>query len=75
MDSVSMQTTRMLHSLARCNESFIELSQTLRASPNIANVVRGLDCRAYQSGTMIEAYVDAELTSGKGICWWLEITQ
>ena len=74
MDSASIQTTRMLRSLARCNEGFIELSQTLRSSPDVTSVVRGFDCRAYQSGTMIEGYSDAELRSGKGICWWLEVT-
>ena len=72
MDSASSQAIQMLKEFARCNEAFIELSQTLRSSPYVTNVVRGFDCRAYQSGTTIEAYTDAELRSGKSICWWLE---
>jgi hypothetical protein len=30
-----------------------------------------MDCRAYQSGTAIEFWVEAEV-EGRIICWWLE---
>jgi len=74
MDSASMEAVRMLQALARCSALFTDLCQTLRGSPYVAAVVRGFDCRDYQSGITIEAYADAELTSGQSICWWLEVT-
>jgi len=74
MDAASRQAVTMLEALARCSASFVDLSQTLRASPSVTAVVRGFDCRGYQSGTTVEAYADAELANGQSICWWLEIT-
>jgi hypothetical protein len=45
-----------------------------RAVPGIKGVNRVLDCRAYKSGTMLEANVEAELKDGNAVCWWLDVS-
>jgi|SRR5882724_3939880 len=73
MDAESAESIRVLESIAQCNEQFIALSQWLSLSGH-KNVTHDVDCRAYESGTMLEAYVEAELEDGKVICWWLDIS-
>jgi len=73
VDIASIQATRVFQGIARCNAALIDLSEVVRLSPEVTAVVRGLDFRGYQTGTVIEGYVDAELTSGKAICGWLEV--
>lgn len=72
MDADSAASTKLLESIAGSNEQFIALSQWLRSLPEI-KVTRGFECRAYKSGTMIEAYVEAEVDENKTVCWWLDV--
>ena len=73
MDAESASSIRALECIASCNEQLIALSQWLPSAPGIRTVSHGFDCRAYESGTSVEAYVEAELEDGKVICWWLEV--
>jgi len=73
VNETSLPAIRLLESLAHCNEALIELCLSLRSSPHVTNVQRRFDCRAYETGVMIEAYAEAELTNGNSICWWLEL--
>ena len=73
MDAESRESTRVLEAIAKCNEQFIALSHWLRSS-GYKGVTQGVDCRAYETGTMLEAYVEAELSDGRIICWWLDIS-
>lgn len=72
MDVASAESIRVLECIAACNEELISLSQWLHSFADI-KPSRGFDCRAYESGTMLEAYVEAELDGGKTICWWLDV--
>lgn len=66
-------TARILDAITTVNERLISFSQQLRAKAEVAEVRHAVDFRRYRSGTVLEFYVDAELKSGKGLSWWLEI--
>jgi hypothetical protein len=74
MDFESEKSIKLLECIAACNEQFIALSQWLNSLSNVKNVCRGFDCRAYETGTLLEAYVEAELDEGKVTCWWLDVS-
>jgi len=42
--------------------------------PQVENVATALEIMNYDSGPLIEGYVDAELSDGNGICWRLDVT-
>ena len=73
MDEASGQSIRVLECIAGCNEKLIELSQWLRSFPAIT-ASRGFECRAYDSGTTLEGYVEVELDEKTTLCWWLDVT-
>jgi hypothetical protein len=73
MDGESAQSIRVLECLAACNEQLIALCQWLPSMPGIRTVSHGFSCRAYKSGTSLEAYVEADLEDEKVICWWIEV--
>jgi hypothetical protein len=72
MDTDNKQALKLLHSIALSNEMLITLSQSLRARPDVIQVLHSLEARNHQSGAALEGYVDAELANGKAICWWLD---
>lgn len=72
MDTENKQALELLHSMALSNEMLINLSQRLRDRPEVTQVLHSLEARRHQSGAALEGYVDAELKSGKAICWWLD---
>jgi hypothetical protein len=74
MDAESKQVIGLLEAVATSNEKLISLSQTLRSHPAVVRVLRGFDCRYYQTGVMLEWYVDAELQNGYGMCWWVDVS-
>jgi hypothetical protein len=47
---------------------------SLRSEENVVTITEGLDFRIYDSGPVMECYVDAELKSGLAVGWWLEVT-
>ena len=73
MDAESAQSVLLLESLASCNEQFISLAQWL-SSVGHGDVSHSFNCRGYQSGTMLEVYVEVQLKGGVAICWWLDIS-
>ena len=73
MDVVGTAGAEVLEAVAAANEKLIDLAARLRKRPEVRQVVRGLDCRRYASGAMLEGYVDAELTAGRALSWWLEV--
>ena len=73
MDALSNELTRIFQGIAKSNQVLIDLCESLRFSPFVHAVVRGFDLRTYETDVMIEGFVDAELTSSKAICAWLEI--
>ena len=74
MDAESERAIRVLECIAACNEELMALSRWLESVPGIKGVTRALEFRAYKSGTMLEAYVEAELAEGKALCWWLDVS-
>src|SRR5437870_10534462 len=49
------------------------LAQSLRQSPGVISVHTGLELRNYRSGSVIEAYVEAEMSHGCAVTWWLDV--
>lgn len=66
-------TARILDAITAANERLISFSQQLRTRAEVIEVRHGMDFRRYSSGTILEFFVDTELTNGKGLCWWLEV--
>ncbi len=66
----SMQTTaRMLEALSKTNERLIAMYSQLRRRAEVSSVTHEMDLRGYY----FDFYVQAYLTSGKDLCWCLEI--
>ncbi len=74
MDVPSRAAATLLGAIALCNERLIDLSRRLAMRPGIRSSSQSLSIRQYGSGPMLEAYVDAELTTGKAAVWGLELT-
>lgn len=49
-------------------------SHRIRNAPQVVAVTDDTDFKTYDSGPVMDCYVDAELTSGLAVSWWLEIT-
>ena len=65
--------SKVLILLAVLNERLVEHAVALRARPEVARVARGVDVRMYESGPVVELYVDAELRNGRALTWWVDL--
>jgi hypothetical protein len=74
IDVNSKQAIGLLEAIATGNEKLISLSETLRSHPAVVRALRGFDCRYYQTGVMVEWYVDAELQNGYAMSWWVDLS-
>lgn len=63
---------RFLQAVAMGNEQLAEFARNLRSQAIVRRVTRGIDIRAYESGTVLEIYIDAEFETGEGVTWWLD---
>jgi hypothetical protein len=61
----------VLDSFAAARERFLEAARVLGARPGVRSATSGIDCRAYEDGTCVELWVEADL-GGRVVCWWLE---
>ena len=73
MDNESRHAVRLFESLADWNFEFTKLAQKFRPHPDVLRVSSNIEHRKYQSGTVIESYVELELKNDKSLCWWLEV--
>jgi hypothetical protein len=73
MDSNSENVIRLLEMLAACNTKFIHHASLLEKQPEVKEATTRFECRRCGMETLIEGYVDAELQSGKAVCWYLEV--
>lgn len=74
MDTESKVVVKFLEALASSKHQFAELAQRLRSRPNITRVLHSLECLQYETHVSLEGYVDIELSSGKAVALWLEVT-
>ena len=74
MDADSNLVIGLLEAIATSNEELVSLSEMLRSHPSVIRVLRGFDCRNYRTGVRLEWYVDAELRSGHGMCWSVDVS-
>jgi hypothetical protein len=74
IDVDSKQAIGLLEAVATSNEKLISLSETLQSHPAVVRALRGFDCRYYQTGVMVELYVDAELQNGYAMSWWVDLS-
>jgi|SRR5580704_17295312 hypothetical protein len=75
MDDVCVAVARFISGVATANETLAVFGADLRSRPDVEDVKRGMDIRAYNSGTVVEMYVDAQRRDGIGQVWWLDILQ
>lgn len=61
-----------LRALAEANERMVELFRWLDSQQNVANTTRGVDIRVYTDAVAVEHFVEGDLITGYGICYWLE---
>jgi len=73
MDTSSKTAIQLLQALADSNERAAVLWEAIRTRPEVIEAVQRMEIGRYQSHPTIACYVDAELKSGKTICWWLEV--
>jgi hypothetical protein len=59
--------------LAGWRSELIDIAVQHRADPMCESVRTGIDIRAYQPQLIIELFVDAELASGSGLTFWIDI--
>lgn len=74
MDTESKAIVKFLEALAGSKHQFTELAQRLRSQPNITRVLHSLECLQYKAHVSLEGYIDIELSNGKALAWWLEVT-
>jgi hypothetical protein len=74
MDTDSKKAIELLEAIASSNVKLINLAQLLQDRHEVIRVVNSLECRKYQTGSMLEGYVDVELRNGNALCWNLEIS-
>jgi hypothetical protein len=72
-DHDSREASLVLETLASGAERFIALSRVLQSRTGVASVTCESPFRYFRNGPVLALYVDAELDSGSGICWWLEL--
>lgn len=68
-------TSVVLKGLAEARESFLALARRLGGDAHVTAVHSGIDARAYESGTCIELFVEADLDTGNFACWWLDVRE
>jgi hypothetical protein len=62
--------TRLLQTIAKIRERFLDASRTLGRRPEVGAARSGYDCRDYSNGVTLEFYLEADV-SGRTVCWWL----
>lgn len=67
-----MSVERVLSALASLNKSLTVLAKRLRSAPGVTKTSHGMDVHRLPDGIYLDAYVEAELTSGNTLIWWLE---
>jgi hypothetical protein len=60
--------------LARCSERLNHIAQEVRGLPNVLQVCQRLEFRDYRSGSLLEGFVDAELSDGTAKTLWFELS-
>jgi hypothetical protein len=72
-DRDSKRAAALLSALAESNERLIAFKEQVRAHPEVVGAQHALELRGYDSGPVLEGYVDAELRSGHALAWWLDV--
>jgi hypothetical protein len=72
MDIASKNASRLLEALAESKGTLTDFARQLRSQPEVVRVLTNFEPREYQTGFVLEGYVDAELRNGKAMAWWLE---
>jgi hypothetical protein len=73
MDREGMVMSKLLGEICTTSEALVTLAVDFRSRAGVAQVIRGCDLRKYQTGPVLEAYVDVETQSSKAFSWWLEV--
>jgi hypothetical protein len=73
MDPASENVATALTVLAECREQLAALTRNLRSRSGVNSAQHDLDARAYESGSVIEMFAEAELASGKAVVWGLDV--
>ena len=73
MNETDRAAIATLEMIADSHAVLEELYQAVRQQPEVLSVEYSVEIRRYGEDPWFEGYVDAELKSGKSICWWLEM--
>jgi hypothetical protein len=72
MSSTNEGAVAFVRLLARLTEQLIAFAAALRAREGVVSVTRGLEFRHYETGPVVECFLDAELQDGSARCWWID---
>lgn len=70
--AVEPSGVQLLEAILDADERLRALAATLRENHHVRQVKQNLACRRFASNVGLEGYVDAELISGRALCWWIE---
>ena len=73
MDAMLSAASTVFTVMARYNERLIQLAGKISKLPEVGKLTDEFEFRDYRTGPRLEAYIDAELTDGVALTWWLDL--
>jgi hypothetical protein len=58
--------------VAESNEKFMDMCRKLDNKKEVIKTIRDLEFRNYESGSMIEMYIEANFKINKFVCWFID---
>jgi len=70
----SHQEVMLLRAIAMAHERLNALAEKMRTSRTVTTTRSEVDVRDYDSGLCVEIYLDAEMSNGEALTWWMDLT-
>jgi hypothetical protein len=68
-----IEGVRSLRALGNAREAFLRSARAAESVESVTRVQSGLDARVYESGPMIELFLDVAVTSEDAVVAWLDV--
>ena len=66
-------SARLLKIAAQCNEMMATLARRVAEQADVLSAKSAIDIRSYTDRVCLELFVDAELSQGTALTWWIEL--